>query len=37
MAIEWMLIVPGIIMSVMAVVLTNSKVLVEAGKPIPEP
>lgn len=35
-AIEWMLIGTGIIMSVMAVILTNSKVLVEAGKPIPE-
>ncbi|NLX63420.1 MAG: MFS transporter [Clostridiaceae bacterium] len=36
-AIEWMLIVTGIFMSVMAVLLTNNKVLVEAGKPVPEP
>ena len=36
MAIEWMLIVTGIIMSIMGVVLYNNKVLVEAGKPVPE-
>lgn len=36
MTIEWMLIVTGIIMSIMAVILTKNKVLVEAGKPISE-
>ncbi|NLE24503.1 MAG: MFS transporter [Clostridiaceae bacterium] len=35
-AIEWMLIGTGIIMSLMALILTNNKVLVEAGKPEPE-
>jgi DHA3 family macrolide efflux protein-like MFS transporter len=37
MAIEWMLIGTGILLSVMALILTNNKVLVEAGKPVPEP
>jgi DHA3 family macrolide efflux protein-like MFS transporter len=36
-AIEWMLIGTGVFMSVMAVILTNNKVLVEAGKPVSEP
>jgi len=36
-AIEWMLIFTGIFMSVMAVLLTNNKILVEAGKPVSEP
>lgn len=35
--IEWMLIFTGIFMSVMSVLLTKNKVLVEAGKPVPEP
>ncbi len=35
-AIEWMLIGTGVFMSVMAVILTNNKVLVEAGKPAAE-
>jgi DHA3 family macrolide efflux protein-like MFS transporter len=37
MAIEWLLIGTGVFMSVMAIVLTNNRVLVEAGKPVPEP
>lgn len=35
-AIEWMLIGTGIIISIMALVITNNKVLVEAGLPISE-